>query len=452
MENMNHLDKMTDEKPLKQFVKLAIPAIVIALFNEINGMIDAVFMGQYLGSQAIESMAIILPFLIFISALAFLFSEGAGIAIGRYLGAKDLSNANKTLGSTILITFIVGATIGFSLFFFVSPILNLFNLTPMAAYYASFYMKIVCIGLPLIMITIVLSKMVYTEGHAGFMLKITGLQALLNILVNYLLLGVLGYGVAGAAIATVLSLAVEGFFLYRFLQSDRMAMKLEMKHFRIHTGYFKEIVPLGIPTFVTMILLSFTLGIESKVISNFGGNALSVQTITGYIFSITSSIAYGIMGVAVVLLSYSVGAKIKQRFYEILKISLIAVFVISLAINLPLILKSDIIVRLFTDAPDIGELIKIPALIYGLTAPFIFTTNVLLYAMQPIGMEKTSTIVFALQQVILFIPLLMVLRTYGFVTAISAQPFSEVIGGILTVMLIPLLINRIKISFKEKTI
>jgi Na+-driven multidrug efflux pump len=216
------------------------------------------------------------------------------------------------------------------------------------------------------------------------------------------------------------------------------------------------VIPLGMPSFLIMAFLSVTLTLESHVIAQYGSSALSVQTITGYLFSITESVVSSIMSAGVVLMSYCVGAGNKARFIQLLKLCTGFVLLVSLAINLPLVINSEALTKIFTDSIDLIHKMKIPALVYGLSAPFIFGTNVLLYAMQPIGLEKTSAVVFVFQQVLIYIPMLFLVAKLGFCYAICVQPGVEIIGGILTLCLLPQFIKRLgyvfdmkELSFKE---
>jgi len=452
METNQKYIQLTTGKLLKALFALGVPAILTALFNELNGMIDAVFMGQFYGQQAVSAMAVIFPFFILISAIAFLFSEGMGIAVGRYLGAKETDKATNSMMNAIFMSLISGLVIGIATYLSVPYLLNLFTLSDYAREYAKIYIQICALGMPVIIMSIILSKIVYTEGHSSMIMKVAILQLVMNTAINYIFIGILGIGITGIAIATVVSMLIQCVVLYRFINSDKLLLKIEFKGQRIRKEYFKEILSLGMPTFLTMVLLSFTLGLESKIISSFGSSALAVQTITGYLFSATSSVSSGIMGAALVLMSYSVGAKDMQRFKEVLKVSLIAVFISATIMNLPLIFASGMVSKIFTKSQKLIEMIKIPALIYGITAIFIFTTNVYLYAMQPIGLEGLSTVIFTMQQIIFFIPLLFVLKPFGFNFAISAQPTAEVIGGVITVLLIPLFNRKLMKCFSGEQI
>lgn len=442
--------QIIEEKPYKLLIKLGVPAAIIALLDEINGMIDAIFMGHYFGAEAVASMAVIFPFLILVSAVAFLFAEGSGIAISRYLGGKLVKKANKIMSTTIVVTLLLGVLFGGVGFCLAPVVLDFYDL-PFSTYsYALIYIRVFCVALPIVMLSILLAKVLYTEGHVKVMLAVSFLQIGMNVAMNFLLLGVLGLGIIAVSIATVVSMLIQCIILLKHINSSKMAMTIKMVHVDFSKAYFREVVYLGLPTFTSMMLLAITLGLESKIISDFGRDALSVQTITGYVLSATSSVASGIMSAALIIMSYCVGAHSKERFLKVVKLCLITVFGITFIMNLPLIFNSEMVARLFTDSVSLVKKIEIPSKIYGITAPFIFTTNVILYAMQPVGMEKLSTIIFFTQQIILFLPLLFIFREINFNFAIAAQPTSEVIGGVITLLIMPIFMKKMAVYFDTR--
>ncbi len=446
----DNFSKMLTEKPLKLLLKLGVLSVLMALLDEISSFIDAVFMGNYFGSDAVSSMSIVLPILLFMVAFGTLLSDGATTAVSRYLGARNLKLANRYCANTVLLAVISGVVLGTVFYFLIPCALQLYDVSEGIKFYATVYLQVISLGLPIFLVLMVLARIVYIEGKNKYLMITILVQVALNIAINYFLIAVLKIGVRGAAIGTLLAELVQIVMLYRYINSNNMDMNLTLKNVNFGRRYFAEIMGLGLPVFVSMILLSLTMGVESRVIADFGSAALSVQTITGYAFSVSSSVASGLMSVAVVILSYSVGAKNTARFFEILRISLLVVFISVSAINLLLIINSSVVARIFTNSPYVVGLIKLPALVYGLTAPFIFTTNVVLYAMQPVGMENISTVLFALQQIVMFIPLLFFLKGFGFVYAISAQPLSEVIGGVATIFLVPMFIKKTKGYFKQQ--
>ena len=426
-------------------LKLGIPAVLTALFDEINGVIDTIFMGHFIGAEAVASMSIVMPFLVFASALSLLFGDGAVISMGRYLGAEDYENSSKVASLTIRITMITSIMLGLISFFISPKLLEFFNLEEQTYIYTVKYIRYFSLGLPVFMYSMLILKIIYTEGYAKTTLQLTILQVGANIVFNSVFLGIFSWGVEGAVAGTLLSFLLQSIIATRCLKRKNTKTKLVKTGF--DKAYFTEVIPLGMPAFFTMILLAVTMTVQGKVIANYGSSALGVETIFGNMFSISSSVATGIMNAALVLMSYSVGAGNKKRFIEILKKSAVVVLVTSLIISLPLIIVPETIGSFFTDSIDIIKLLVVPALMLGITSPFIFTTNTLLFAMQPIGMEKTSTIVFALQQLVLYLPLIYFLKDISYVHAMAAQPAAEVIGGVITLLLIPRFIKATKKCF-----
>lgn len=445
-----NIERMITENPIKLLFKLGFPAVIMALLDELNSFIDAVFMGRYFGSEAVSSMSIVLPVLLFMVACSMIVSEGASTAIGRYLGSKDIIKAREYFSTTLVITVILGVISG-GIFYLILPnLLNLFNVTEKVKYFAEVYLRILSLGVPIFMLVMVLGKMIYTEGKTSFLLITTFIQLILNIIINYVLIGILGIGITGAALGTLIAEFLQIIMLIKYINSDKMILKFGFEKVKFSNTYAKEVLSLGLPVFVSMILLSLTLGVESRAIADFGVEALSVQTITGYVFSISSSIASGLMGVSLIILSYSVGARKIKRFFQIIKVSAVVIFIVVTCVNLILIVNSSALVKLFTDSVSVIDLIRIPALVYGFAAPFIFTTNVILYAMQPVGMGKISTALFASQQMIIFLPLLFIFKRFGFFYTIAAQPIAEIIGGVATILFLPLFIRKTKKYIRQK--
>ena len=431
-------------------LKLGLPAVLTALFDEINGVIDTIFMGHFIGAEAVASMSIVMPFLIFDSALSLLFGDGAVISMGRYLGAKDFEKSSKIASLTVKSILLSSIVFGVLSFLFAPLFLKYFNLEQQTYIYALKYIRYFSLGLPVFMYSMLMLKILYTEGFSKTTLKLTILQVGANIGLNYIFLGVFNWGLEGAVAGTLLSFLLQGILATKALKKKNSKTKINIKT-KFDKAYVKEVIPLGMPAFFTMVLLAVTMAIQGKVIAGYGSSALGVATIFGNIFSVSSSVATGIINAALVLMSYSVGAGNKQRFSEILKKSALIIFITSAAISLPLIFAPEAIGAFFTDSEAVIKLFIVPAFILGITSPFIFTTNILLFAMQPIGLEKTAALVFVLQQLGLYLPIIFFLKDMGFAYAMAAQPSAEVIGGVITLMLIPKLKKAVLKCFGKNT-
>lgn len=444
---MQKHEKLMKQKPGKALWTLAVPSVVMQLVDEANSVIDAVFLGRFFGPDAVASMAIVFPFMLILIAIGAIFSTGAMILIGKKLGAKSIREANGIFMSAGAILVLISTVLGILAFLAVPGFLSLYTVGEATHAFAKLYMQAIALALPIMTLSSYFNEVIYTEGHAKVSLGLMLLQLFLNVALNYIIIGVLKVGVLGIVVATIVTMLLQLLIMAAYIQSKHMSLSFKLEAIHIDQAFFSAVVPLGMPAFISMMLLSVTLGIESNVIAGFGQAALSVQTITGYLFSVSSSIATGVLSAALVLMSYAVGAKDEGRFRRLLTLALIAVVTAVILMNAPLVMASQTVVRLFTDAAPVRALIRTPALIYGLSAPFIFGTNVYLYVMTLIDMEKLATRIFALQQLGLFLPLLFILKNQGFVFAVSAQPLAELIGGIITLTLLPKFYGKIKEAF-----
>ena len=441
---------LNTENVFKAMLQLGIPAVLTALFDEINGVIDTIFMGHFIGAEAIAAMSIVIPFLVFASAVSLLFGDGAAISMARYMGAENYEGSSKVASLSVKSTLITSIILGLTSFFLSPRLLGFFNLEVQTYIYAVKYIRYFSLGLPVFMYSMLVLKILYTEGYSKETLRLTLLQVVSNIALNAVFLGIFRFGVEGAVAGTLSSFLLQGVWATRFLKLRNTKTKLvKVKYDK---AYFKEVIPLGMPAFFTMILLAVTMFVQSKVIANYGSCALGVETIFGDMFSIISSVSTGIMNAALVLMAYSVGSGNKKRFVEILKKSAVVVFATSLLISLPLLIAPRAIGGIFTTSKEIIKLLVIPSLMLGVTSPFIFTTNTFLFAMQPIGMEMTSTIVFAMQQLVLYLPLIYFLKDISYIHAMAAQPAAEVVGGMITLLLIPKFIKATNKCFETNAI
>lgn len=448
---MKKYEKLMNMSPVKAFIVLGLPSVLRQLIDELNGLVDAVFLGNFFGSDAVASMSIVLPFMLLFIALSALISSGTLILIGKELGRGQINEANKTANFSVLLSLLSGLLLGLIGFFVTPLILSLYTLSETTMYFAKIYMQVISLGLPVIMISGLLKELIYTEGHVKMVVIMTIFQLISNVILNYVLIKLLSLSVVMIAIGTIISMMIEVVVMYLFIQSDKMAIKIKISFKSFSIKKLQVITMTGMPTFTTMVLLALTLGIESKIISSFGSSALSVQTITGYIFSASSSVASGLLSASLVLMSYSVGREDFKRFMKLLNISLIFVTGSVVILNLPLVLNYKGVTQLFTSSIYVMKMIKIPAMVYGLSAPIIFFTNVYLYVMSLNGMEKVSTTIFALQQLFIFIPLLFVFKNFGFNYAISAQPISEMIGAGITLLYLPRFYMKSREMFNKQS-
>lgn len=190
----------------------AMPAVVSQIIASVYNIVDRVFLGQYVGGLAIAGLAITMPIMNVIHAFGSLVGAGSSARMSIVLGRKDVRWAEKILGNSVLLTFIFGFFFVTAGYVFMNPILQAFGASDATISFAREYMYIVLPGMFLTTLTFNLTGLIRASGYPNKSMWILIGGAVLNIALDALFIVLFGWGIAGAAWATTISMAVSSFF------------------------------------------------------------------------------------------------------------------------------------------------------------------------------------------------------------------------------------------------
>ena len=196
-------------QPIPQLlVKQAVPASIGILVMSLNVLIDTIFVGQWIGSNAIAAINVVLPVSFFIAALGMAIGLGGGSLISRSLGKNNLEKATKTFGNQIVLTF--SLTIGFVLFglVFIEGIIPAFGGKGALFKPAKIYYTIVLYGVPILGCCMMGNNVIRSVGKPKNAMYAMMLPSISNLILDYVLIYIFDFGMYGAAWATTLSYAV----------------------------------------------------------------------------------------------------------------------------------------------------------------------------------------------------------------------------------------------------
>ena len=197
------------EAPVRPLIlKLAIPTTVSMLVTGIYNTADTYFVSQ-LGKSQSGAVSVVFSLMALIQAIGFTLGMGSGSILSRSLGAKDKETAGKALSTSFFSALGIGTLITIFGMIFLEPIMNMLGSTPTALPYAKTYASYILFGAPIMMGTYVLNNLWRWEGKAVFSMIGIGLGGVLNIILDPLMINVFDLGVAGAAIATLMSQCIS---------------------------------------------------------------------------------------------------------------------------------------------------------------------------------------------------------------------------------------------------
>lgn len=257
----------------KLLAKYSIPAIIAMLVNAIYNVIDRIFIGQYVGEEALAGLTISFPVMLMIFAFASLIGAGGSALLAIRLGEKDEKGASHVFGNALSLGIIVTAIALTTIFLNLDSLLVLFGATPDVLGYASSYMTIIIAGFIFQMISFILNSSVRAEGRPMLSMVAMMSSAITNIILDYIFIVIFAWGVEGAAFATIAGQFVGLMILLSFYLRRKSVLHLRVKDFIPDLKVIGNIVMIGSATFITTIGTSVAMTFLNRELGTFGGTA-----------------------------------------------------------------------------------------------------------------------------------------------------------------------------------
>ena len=423
------------EKIGKLLFQLSVPAIAAQLVNMLYNLVDRIFIGHIPveGTLALTGIGVCMPIILLISAFAALVSMGSAPRASIYMGKGDNDTAEKILGNSFVMLLGVGIILSIVIFIFRKNLLMLFGASENTIGYSMSYLSIYVLGTVFVQLAMGLNAFITAQGFAKIGMYSVLVGAVCNIILDPVLIFVFHMGVAGAALATIISQAVSAAWVIRFLCSKETVLKLKRNNFRLERKVVLPCIALGLAPFIMQATESLISICFNASLLKYGGDiAVGGMTILTSVMQFSLLPLVGLTQGAQPIISYNFGAKniqrVKEAFFTLLKCCL----AFSTVMWLLVMLIPQIFAGIFT--PD-TELIAFTA-----NAMRIYFAVSLLFGIQlacqqtfiAIGNAKTSLFLAVLRKIILLIPLIYILPMI-FTNKITAVYMAEPIADLIAV-------------------
>lgn len=416
-------------------IKFSIPAVIGMLVNALYSVVDRIFIGRSVGSMALSGVAVTFPITNIIMGVGMLVGTGAAAVVSIKLGQKKEQEAEKILGNAFVLTIIISIVVSIVGIIFLEPILELFGASVDTMPYAKQYAGIVLAGAVLQNVGFGLNPIIRAEGDPKTAMQTMLIGAILNVILTPMFIYIFNLGVAGSALATIMSQAVCSIWILTYLIKGKSLLKIKKINMKLEKHVVKEIISIGVSPFVMQVAASFVTIIINTSLVKYGGDlAIGAYSI---IMSIAILIIMPILGVnqgAQPIIGYNYGAKNIKRVKKTLKYGVIINTCIAVFGWLIVELFPVQIIRMFnsTDA----KLIEIGAEGLSIFLIMIFivgSQTVFVNFFQSIGRAKISMGLSLLRQVVVLIPLILILpHFFGLKGVWIAGPISDIVSTIVT--------------------
>lgn len=271
---MDHTKQLGTAPILRLVIKFSLPTIFAMIVNAIYNIVDRIFVGKFVGEDALGGLTVSFPLMMIGFAIGTLFAIGGATLISIKFGEQKLDEANKVYGNTTTLILISGLCLTILGQIFLTPLLELSGATEANFSYASSYMRIIIVGLVFQLFSFTMAAVVRSEGKPFLSMISQILSAVTNIVLDYIFIGPLNMGVEGAAIATVLGQLV-GFaiLLHYYLISKKSLLKLKWAYLKLRWAYVRQIIVIGASSFVINLGTGISASFTNGALAVYGGDA-----------------------------------------------------------------------------------------------------------------------------------------------------------------------------------
>ena len=435
-------NRLGTENITRLMISLAIPSVLAQIVNVLYNIVDRIYIGRIpgVGAVALTGVGVTFPIITIISAFSGFASGGGAPLAAIALGQGDRKRAERILGNCVSMLFF---------FVFQKPLLYVFGASDNTIGYSSTYISIYLLGTVFVELAVGLNTFISAQGQARTAMFSVLIGAVVNIVLDPIFIFVFHMGVAGAAVATIISQALSAAWVLRFLCSEKSGIRLKKAGMKPDFSLIGQIMALGVSPFVmsateSAITIVMNHGLQVYGGDLYVGSMTILQSILQLVFVPISGFTNGVQPI----ISYNFGAgkfdRVKMTIKRMISITFLAAFVYVVFA----MLRPGLFARLFTTDEDLIALVKkvLPVYIAGMSV-FGVQSGVQ-SSFLGLGQAKISLCIALLRKVILLIPLALILpRFFGVMGVYYAEPVADILSVLTASTLF--LLNIRKILSKE---
>ena len=340
--------------PTKLFFRCAIPAVITSVFGALYSVVDGIFVGRYLGEDALAAINLIMPIIMIVEAISNMIATGASVNISILLGEKKREEASRVFSFSIKFILLFSVVISVLGFFLARPFVTLLapGATEQAIDHAVEYLKIFSLFGPLVPIYFATDNYLRVCGKEKHSMTIGIITQALNVILDFLLIAVFRQGVWAAAVASCVSIVLGSVITLAMFLGKRMDVYYTRKN--IPASRFFRIVANGSSEFFSTIAMSVMSVVMNLFLLKYGGTtAVAAFSIVMYVDSIVGMLNFGICDSLQPAISYCYGAGLIDRMKAIFKRVVIATIITSVVAFLFMLLAGPYVATVFIKPDDL---------------------------------------------------------------------------------------------------
>lgn len=318
-----HTKEITIDSPVTSlFWRYAIPSIAAMLVNGLYQLVDGIFVGHYIGPLGLEAINIAWPVISVIAGLGLMIGMGAGSLISTFRGEERIPQARTAMWMGLLLSLIFGALGSLYLYSFGNSLVDLQGVTGRAHGYALDYVHIFTFGAVVTVASSALPFLIRNDDSPIFATCLMVMGAITNIFLDYLFIGVWGWGLEGAALATISAQLTTIFMALAYLFSAQSSLAVFKHPLHVNWEYAKKSVKLGSSALAMFMYYGVLVAFHNRLFAEYGSSvSVAAFAVVGYLMTIYYMVAEGIAEGIQPQVSFYHGAKQFDHIIKVVKLA-----------------------------------------------------------------------------------------------------------------------------------
>lgn len=442
-DNTKSIESFASDPIAKVVIKNSIPALIAMIMVMVYNLADTFFIGLTGDDLQVAAVSLASPVFMIFMSLGTLFGVGGSSVISRALGAGKTDYAKKASSFCFWASVSIGIVFMALIWIFLDDLMMMLGASENTLEYAGSYLRIAVACGAFSMISNCLSNVIRTEGEPMKAMTGTLIGNLLNIVLDPIMILALGWGITGAAVATVIGNVVSALYYLAYFFKKNTSLSIRLKDFSMKDRIAVDVIAIGLSASLVNLLASVTAIIANGQLVKYGDMYVAGYGVTSKVLMIITLFGIGVGSGVQPILGYCFGAKNKKRLLETIKFSTFFGLVLCLVAAVLCFIFAGPIVNVFlTDAVAYEKGIEFTRILMS-TAWLIGAFAICQNTLQAMGAAISALLASIIRQAVIFIPAMFILQNiFGANGLIWAQPVADVLSLVVIALMLAIKLKK----------
>jgi putative MATE family efflux protein len=386
---------------LKKIILFAIPLMLSGVLQLLFNAADVIVVGRFTGNEALAAVGSTSSLINLLINLFVGVSVGANVLLGKHIGARDEESASKTVHTAVTFALVVGIAMIFVGFFLSRPLLELMGTPEDVINLSVLYMRIYFVGMPAFMFYNFGAALLRAVGDTKRPLYFLTLAGIINVIFNLIFVIVFHMGVAGVALATIISEGISAFLVFLCLKGADGVLHLDHRSLSFHKDVAIQMMKIGLPAGLQGCIFSVSNVLIQSSVNSFGSIAMAGNTASANLEGFVYNAMNSLYQTSLSFTSQNMGAKKYKRVDKILIECLVIVMIVGIVMGGGAYLIGTSLLSIYSSDPQVisygllrMSLICVPYFLCGMMDVFVGSLRGMGYSVMPMLVSLTGACLF----------------------------------------------------------